>query len=506
MQEPLLFLKNIHKRFPGVEALKGVDITLREGEVVSLAGSNGAGKSTLSNIIAGIYAPDEGEIFIQGNSVKIANPNVAKRLGIGIVHQEPTLVPNMSVLENIFLNQELTKNGLLDFKTMGAECEKIINMLGFSIDTNEKVEHLTLIEKEIVEIAKALLLDPKILILDEVTAPLNDDEVEHFFKIIEDIKSRGIGIVFIGHKIKEIIQIADSIVVFRDGKNVGELSTKDNICEDDIITLMLGENLQEIQDDLVDQKKETGANKEVLKTIKLTKNHVYEDIDLTVSEGEIVGFAGIKGSGITELFCSLQGIMGFDNGEVYVKGKRAKFRSPKDGMNAGIGMVTNDRQKEGLALDLNVKENITISSIKDLANRFRLVNNKKCGDSAKHYVESLSIKTPSINQLVHNLSGGNQQKIVIAKWFLKNLDIILIDEPTRGVDVGAKNEIYKILKQEKGIGKSILVTSPEIRELLIICDRIIIVVDGQIISEVQRNTEEFNEANILNVIHKTYQS
>jgi len=503
MQEPLLFLKNIHKQFPGVKALKGVDFSLEQGKIVSLVGTNGAGKSTLSNIIAGIYPPDEGEIFIEGKNITILDPKIAEQHGVGIVHQEPTLVPNMTVMENIFLNKEITKKRIvLDLKKMKQESEKVLEFLGFQINVDKKVEDLTLVEKEVVEIAKAMLLKPRILILDEVTAPLNKDEVDHLFKIIKDLRNNGMGIIFIGHKLQEIIEISDSIMVFRDGKNVGELTPSENLSEKEVIALMLGSTLNE---DLVtgEEAPDIGQRQEVLKLAGLSKQGLYEDINFTIYKGEIVGFAGLKGSGITELFQSLQGIITFDDGELYVKGKRVKFKHPKDGIEAGIGMVTNDRQREGLALTLDVKENIAVSSLKYLRNKFQTLNTRLLKDNAGKYVQALSIKTPSINQFVQNLSGGNQQKIVIAKWLLRNLDIILVDEPTRGVDVKAKNEIYKLLINEKNNGKSLLVASPETRELLSICDRILIISGGKIISEVYRNTKEFNEEDILNTIHSS---
>ncbi|EHQ92210.1 sugar ABC transporter ATP-binding protein [Desulfosporosinus youngiae] len=501
MQKPLLFLKSIHKEFPGVKALRGVDFTLEKGQIVSLVGTNGAGKSTLSSIIAGICTPDQGEVFIEGNKVTISDPNVAEELGIGIVHQEPTLVPNMTVVENIFLNKEITRKGIvLDKEKMKQESLKVLEFLGFQIDVDKKVEDLSLVEKEVVEIAKAMFLKPKILILDEVTAPLNKSEVDHLFKIMKDLKANGMGIIFIGHKLQEIIEISDSIVVFRDGKNVGELMPTGELSEKEIIALMLGVTLNE---DLGtgEQDPEFEQGQEVLNLVNLTKHGIYKDISFKLNKGELVGFAGLKGSGITELLLSIQGIDTFDEGEMYVKSKRVKFKNPKDGIDSGIGMITNDRQKEGLALTLDVKENIAVSSLEYICNKLKLIDTKTLKENAQKYVKALSIKTPTIHQFVQNLSGGNQQKIVIAKWLLRDLDIILVDEPTRGVDVKAKNEIYKLLINEKNNGKSLLVASPEIRELLSICDKILIVINGSIVSEVRRNTREFNEEDILNIIH-----
>lgn len=503
-KEPLLHLKNIYKEFPGVKALRGVDFSLERGKIVSLVGTNGAGKSTLSSIIAGIYSPDEGEICIEGRKVTIPNPKVAENLGIGIVHQEPTLVPNMTVAENLFLNKEITKNGIvLDTKEMKRQSDEILEFLGFHINADKRVEKLTLVEKEVVEIAKAMLLKPRVLILDEVTAPLNKDEVDHLFKIIKDLRKTGMGIIFIGHKLQEIIEISDSITVFRDGKNVGELLSSERLSEKEIIALMLGTQLNE-ELELGQSSPESKNENELLSLVGLIKRGIYEDINFTLYKGEIVGFAGLKGSGITELLQSLQGITTFDAGDMYVKGKPVKFKCPKDGIDSGLGMVTNDRQKEGLALSLDVKDNVAVSSLRFLTNKLKFIHTKTIKDKAEEYVKALSIKTPSINQEVQNLSGGNQQKIVIAKWLLRNLDIIIIDEPTRGVDVKAKNEIYKLLINEKNSGKSLLVASPEIRELLSICDKILVVINGKIVSEVHRNSKEFNEEDILNLIHSAH--
>lgn len=310
------------------------------------------------------------------------------------------------------------------------------------------------------------------------------------------------GIIFIGHKLQEIIEISDSIMVFRDGKNVGELSSTEKVSEKEIIALMLGVILNEDPD--ADEKSEFVQRQEVLSLVNLSKHGMYNDINFTLYKGELVGFAGLKGSGITELLQSLQGIITFDEGEMYVKGKRVKFTNPKDGIDSGIGMITNDRQKEGLALSLDVKDNIVVSSLELIRNKLKLIDSNQLKDNAKKYVQALSIKTPSLHQIVQNLSGGNQQKIVIAKWLLRNLDIILVDEPTRGVDVKAKSEIYKLLIKERNKGKSFLVASPEIRELLTICDKILIVINGRIVSEVHRNTKEFNEEDILNVIHSAH--
>jgi ribose transport system ATP-binding protein len=491
-KEPLLELRKISKRFPGVNALKGVDFSIDGGEIVSLVGTNGAGKSTLSSIIAGIYTPDEGEILIEGKAVKILNPNIAEELGIGIVHQEPTLVPNMSVAANLFLNRERTKKGIfLDYDEMKKESEKILQFLGFTIDTEELVGNLTLVEKEIVEIAKAMLTSPRILILDEVTAPLNKEEVEHLFKIIRDLKNKGLAIIFIGHRIKEIIDISDRIVVLRDGANAGELSKSEvnrigDISEKEVIRMMLGEiGDADIQDYCPDNKRYI-KDEVLLKVKNLSRKGSFKDINIELHSGEIVGLAGLKGSGITEFLNSLYGMLKTDSGEIYVKGSCVKIDNPAQAIAKGIGFITNDRQKEGLALIRDVKENITISSLEYLSGKLKMLKTATLKMRSKEYVKALEIKTPFLEQEVQYLSGGNQQKIVIAKWLLRGLDILLIDEPTRGVDVKAKSEIYKLLINQKKQGKGIIVSSPEIRELLNICDRILIVVSGSIVCEINR--------------------
>jgi len=501
--QTLIELRNVSKSFPGVKALQGVHFTLFPGEIVSLCGANGAGKSTMSNIIAGVYSHDSGEIIIDNEIVKFTSPKVAESLGIGIVHQEPTLVPRMSIVENIFLGKEITKNSLLDFAAMKKQAEETLASLGFTLDVDKKISTLELVEREAVEIAKAVMLKPRILILDEVTAPLNKVEVDLLFKLILDLKKQGIGIIFISHKLKECIEISDRIVVFRDGQNAAELTVTTDLMEKHIIVPMLGKNIdrdiEKVAEDNVEIEK-----REVLMQVKdFTKESNFTDINFTLHKGEIIGLAGLKGAGITEILMALQGAIPYDGGEVVVRGVKTKFKTPRDGISAGIGMVTNDRQKDGLALTLDVKSNMAIGSLKKLLTKFFFIDKVKLNNSAMEYVNKLNVKTPTLTQIVQNLSGGNQQKIVIAKWLLRNLGILLIDEPTRGVDVQTKSDIYKLLLQQKDEGKGILIFSLENRELLNICDRILIVVRGRIVDEIKRTSPKFNEPVILEIIHNT---
>ena len=503
MTKILFEARDIHKSFPGVKALAGVEFFLREGEIVALVGTNGAGKSTLCNIIAGIYPCDEGETIIDGKSVKLTSPKTASANGIGIVHQEPTLVPQLSVMQNLFLGREKLKNGQrLDFKLMEKESLELLDSLGFKIDVRRKASTLTLVEQQIVGIANAMLLDPKILILDEVTASLNLEEVKYLFSLIRDLKKRGIGIIFINHKIKEVLMIADRVVVFRDGLNAADLEVTPELDERDIIAPMLGEILDsDFYDDAAGQAKEDASQEALMRVKNLEKTGALYGVSFEIKKGEIIGFAGLKGAGVTELFSSLSGGMQFDSGEVYLGDTQVVFKTPADALKQGIGMITNERQKENLAIPLDIRANITISSLFKMKQNKRLLDLKKINDSASEYVSKLDIVTPSIKQLVINLSGGNQQKVIIAKMLLRDLHILFIDEPTRGVDVGAKAEIYKLLINQKKEGRSILIYSPETRELLDVCDRIYLVSEGLIVEEIERGTDVFNEPHILEVLH-----
>lgn len=505
MDTPLLELINISKSFFTVHALKSVNFELFRGEIVSLVGTNGAGKSTLCNVIAGIYPPDNGETILDGVSVSIDSPNTAESLGIGIVHQEPTIVPRLSIVENIFLGKErLKKGGLLDTETMNIECLETLQLLGHeNMDIHRPVSTLSLVEMEIVSIAKAMLLKPKILILDEVTAPLNYVEVNHLFKVIRDLKKQNIGIIFISHKIKETIKISDRIVVVRDGRIVENIEVNNKTEEKHVISPMLGETIDDDIENVIKDYKEIEEESILLNVENLGDSKNFYDISFSLRRKEIIGFAGLKGSGITELFSSIQGITQFRSGKVFIGNKEINCRRPSEGLANGIAMVTNDRQKEGLASFLTIEDNIIIGSLNLFSKLLGFVDNKRTTNAANDFIKKLDIITPSAQQLVQFLSGGNQQKVVIAKWLLKNSQILIVDEPTRGVDVKAKSEIYKLLLQQKEDGKGVLVYSPEVRELINICDRILIISNGLLIMEIYRNDSNFNEPFILDVIHSS---
>lgn len=503
MKEKLLLkMEDIRKSFLGVEVLKGIHFELKSGEIVSLAGTNGAGKSTLSNVIMGIYTKDSGEMWINGKEVNFESPKDAEKCGVGMVHQEPTLVNNMKVYENIFLNNELIRKGLwLDAEKMRQESRRILDFIGFDIDPNEKVENLTLVQKEVVEIAKAMLLNPSILILDEVTAPLNLAEVEHLFQIIRDLKKKGIGIIFIGHKIKELTQISDRVVIIRDGCNAGEIDNSEgNVEERVIIHSMLGET-EGWQEEYSEKKAEESREEVLLSLESFGRKGAFEDVTFDLHKGEIIGLAGLKGSGITELMFSIYGAAPGDTGVMKLENREISPRSPHQAIRLGIGMITNDRQKENIAMTQSVKDNIIITSLNEFKTRFRTLKGKKLKKVSDQYIEKLSVKTTGGSQLIQFLSGGNQQKVVVAKWMLRDMKVLLIDEPTRGVDVKAKNEIYDLLIEQKRQGKAVMVSSPEERELLNISDRILVVSHGRIRKEIRKGDPEFSEAGLMEAVH-----
>jgi ABC-type sugar transport system ATPase subunit len=502
MSPILLQMNDVRKAFFGVPALRGVDLTLSRGEVLSIVGMNGAGKSTLSHIVAGVHSPDSGEVLVAGRPVVIRSPKDAERLGIGMVSQEPTLCENLTVAQNIFLNKELVDGGLLLSKSrMRKECRRVLDLLGYSVDPDALVEDLPLVARGVVSIARAMLLKPSVLILDEVTAPLNAAEVKKLFSVIGELKASGIGVIFISHKLQEVIDISDRIMVVRDGLVVGEFSAggDQRVSEREVIHLMLGE-VEDWKSEYSNRGDRVRSHKVLLETDKLSKRGVYDGVSVRLHGGEVLGLAGLKGAGISEFLLSLFGAIGPDSGVIHKGGQPIAPRSPEQAKHLGIGMVTNDRQKEGLALMLSVEENVVISSLEKVS-RFGFVNLSSTSRWARHFIEATGLKATGPSQPVRYLSGGNQQKVAVAKWLLQDCEVIIVDEPTRGVDVKAKSQIYDLLAAQRSAGKGVLVHSPEVRELLTICDRILIMSDGRIVSEVLRGNDDFNESQLLAAIH-----
>lgn len=475
MKAPILKMTNIVKEFPGVKALDGVNLELYEGTVMALMGENGAGKSTLMKILSGVYKKDGGKIFYKGIEEDIKGPKDATEKGIAIIHQELNLLPDLSIGENIFLGREPKKGFRIDFTKLHEESDKLLKKLNVNTSSKELVKSLSIGQQQMIEIAKALSLDAKIIIMDEPTDALTDKETESLFKVINELKEEGKSIVYISHRLKEIFEICDSITVLRDGKYVGEEKIE-NLDEDKMIEMMVGRKLTD-QFPRLDVK--MGEN--ILKVENLNNEYV-KNINFEVKAGEILGISGLMGAGRTELAKTIYGHIRKTSGNIIVKGKNVEAKSCKDGLKHRIAYVSEDRKGDGLILDLSVKENMTISSLDRISSLFK-INKKQEDERVKSYIERIRIKTPSQDQLIRNLSGGNQQKIAIAKALMTHPDVLILDEPTRGVDVGAKKEIYDLINEFKSQGKAVIMISSEMPEILGLSDRILVLSHGMITGE-----------------------
>jgi ABC-type sugar transport system ATPase subunit len=494
---PLLQLTHITKSFRGIVALKDMDLQLNEGEVISLVGENGAGKSTLMSIIGGIYTPEKGEIFIKGESVRIENPGVARKHGIGYVHQEPTLAPNMTGTENLFLGQEKTYSWIMaDRKSMHLRAKKILEEIGISFDPQQKVSEMTMAEKEAVAISKAMLQRPKILILDEVTAPLDQVGVSHLFKIIRKLKRSGIGIIYITHRLRETFEISDKIFVLRDGKKVG-IRDPEETSQKEIIKMMVGE--EGISNANGDDERISKEGRELLRCEGLSHAKSFRNINMRLRTNEIVGLAGLKGAGRSRFARALFGLLKVDGGAIHVDGQKVEIKNPLQAMNAGIGYIPGDRQHEGIALIRNVGENLSITTLGFFSYFLGVLKLEVITKRAEQMVRNLNVKPPSLKKAVANLSGGNQQKVMIGKWLERDLPILVFDEPTRGVDVKSKAEIHRLLGRLKNQGKGIIVISSDLPELISVSDRILVMNQGSITTECSYN--ESTEEHILQCLH-----
>ena len=475
MKTPILKMTNIIKEFPGVKALDGVNLELYEGKVMALMGENGAGKSTLMKILSGVYKKDGGQIFYNGVEEDIKGPKDATKKGIAIIHQELNLIKDLSIGENIFLGREFKKGFRVDFNKLHEEGDKLLKKLNVNRSSRDLVEKLSLGEQQMVEIAKALSLDAKIIIMDEPTDALTDKETESLFNVINELKNEGKALVYISHRLKEIFEICDYITVLRDGKYVGSESL-DNLDEDKMIEMMVGRKLTDQFPRLDTKKGDT-----VLKVENLCNEYI-EDVSFEVKAGEILGISGLMGAGRTELAKTIYGHFRKTNGKIYVKNREINNKSAKDGLKNRIAYVSEDRKGDGLILDLSVKENMAISSLNRMSSFFKIDKKKELA-RVQDYIGRMRIKTPSENQLVRNLSGGNQQKIAIAKALMTHPDVLILDEPTRGVDVGAKKEIYDLINEFKSQGKAVIMISSEMPEILGLSDRILVLSQGRITGE-----------------------
>lgn len=491
MSQKLLQMSGIEKRFAGVHALKGVDFELESGEVHALLGENGAGKSTLMKILAGIYPVDEGEIFIEGNKVSINSVKDAQALGISIIHQEISLVPHLSVAENIFLGKEpVTKTGWIDWKRMIEETRKTLQQFGLELSPEVPVKKLTVAQQQMIEIIKAVSFRAKMIVMDEPTSSLTEKEVEFLFQTIGHLKEQGVGIVYISHRMNELFAITDRITVLRDGALIGTVRTKETTA-DQLISMMVGRELTQYY--IKDTAPENGGEI-VLSVHNLSKKGVLNDASFELKKGEILGFAGLVGAGRSELMKCIFGLDAFDEGEIRIDGKPLIIRNPNDAIKHGIAYVTENRKEEGLFLIRSVQYNITIKVLDKFIKWFR-VNARYEDQKTRQFINELSIKTLNPDQEVRNLSGGNQQKVLISRWLATNPRILILDEPTRGVDVGAKAEIYAIMNRLVKEGVSIIMISSELPEVINMSDRIAVMYKGGIRTILNR--DEFSQETIM---------
>lgn len=487
--EELLELKHISKHYPGVLALDNVNVSFRAGEIHGFMGENGAGKSTIIKIIAGAETPDPGaEMLLEGKPLSQGNPQLAKAAGIGVIYQEFNLVPSLSVAENIFLGTKTAKSNVtVDFDFIYSESEKTLKRLGLDINPRTQVRNLSTAQQQMVEIAKACSRDCKVLIFDEPTASIAAAEAENLFKIIRELKAAGVCIIYVSHRMDEIFRLCDRISVLRDGQYVGTRNAAD-IDQTELIRMMIGRVL-----DTTFPQRSVEIGETVLETRNLTGNGDY-NINFSLHKGEILGFGGLVGAGRTELAKMICGDVKPESGEILVHGKVKKFRNCADAIKCGIGLIPEDRKNEGVFLNFNIIWNTNIMALKKFSHHF-VVDEKKYRQMYDYYKEKLKIKTPSEFQYARNLSGGNQQKVALAKVLAPENDILIFDEPTRGIDIGAKQEIYKLMNDLVSQGYSIIMISSEMEELLGMSDRVIVLYEGKQMGELQK--EEFSQEKVM---------
>ncbi len=491
-QTELLRLDGICKSFPGVRALHNVHMDVRKGEVHALLGENGAGKSTLMKILSGAYTRDAGEIYWEGKKVEIHNPRAAQDMGIGIIYQEFNLVPQLSIAENVWLGRQPMKNaalGLIDWPESNRRTQALLAELKLDLDPRRPVAGLGVAQQQMVEIAKALSLDAKLLIMDEPTSALAEAEIHQLFGIIQHLKERGVSVVFISHHLDEVFEICDRGTVLRDGEFIKTIDLK-RTTRDELIQLMVGRSL--------DQQYPKGTSRrgqEALRVEHLRQKGILHDICFSAYTGEILGIAGLVGAGRTELVKAVFGADKIDAGKVYVFGKEIRIDSPETAIRAGIGLLPEDRKQEGLVLLLSVLHNVSMASLNKIKNLVGLLRLKEEKVNVGDFVQKLRISTPGIQQQVQNLSGGNQQKVVLAKWLAGKSKILIFDEPTRGIDVGAKVEVYNLMNSLVESGAAVIMVSSEMPELLGMSDRVVVMHEGSLVAEFER--ADFTQEKIL---------
>ena len=475
-QEVILEVENVSKDFPGVKALDSVSFDLRKGEVHALVGENGAGKSTLMKILSGVYQADEGVIRYKGKEVSFRDVTQSREAGIGIIYQELNLIPHLSVAANIFIGREpLTRFGTLDEKKMNADASAILERLNIHLDPTIKLNQLPVSKQQMVEIAKALSFDSEMLIMDEPTSALSESEIDELFAIIHTLRDRGVAIIYISHRLEELKHIVDRISIFRDGHSV---STDDYaaIGSHEIVSRMVGRKFE----NKFPPKQNVPTTEKLLEVHNIVRTGILHDISFDLYRGEILGISGLMGAGRSELARAIFGADPIDSGDVIMNGRKLSMKSPSDAIKVGIAYLSENRKEEGLAVNMQLAENITMANVKKISSRFGVLSRSREMEAAQRYVKELLIRTPSLSQVVNNLSGGNQQKVVVAKWLFCDSKILIFDEPTRGIDVGTKYAIYELIGELAREGKGIILISSDLPEILGLTDRLLVLHEGEL--------------------------
>ncbi|MCM3760600.1 sugar ABC transporter ATP-binding protein [Alkalihalobacillus oceani] len=483
--ENIIEMQNVSKRFGGIKALSDVSFSVKKGTVHALLGENGAGKSTLMKILSGVYSKDEGKILLNGKEINIQDYAHSKSLGIALVPQELSLVPYFNVAENIFLGREPKRKGtlLVDWKKLYKDTEELLERLQINLNPRTQVDKLSVSDQQMTVIAKVLALDTKVIIMDEPTARLGHSEVDHLLEYIVNLKKRGISIIYISHHLEEIMKICDEVTVLRDGKSVTTEKVS-GVTIDDLIKLMVNREFTTTLEKINRDNSEIG--KEVLRVENLSRKNVISDINFSVRQGEILGISGLVGAGRTETIRTLLGIDKKSSGKVYLEGKEINLQSMGDAVKAGLVLVPEERRNQGVVLDLSIRANISLGTLGDYC-KFGLINQRKEKQVVSSLVKKLGVKSGSIEQTVSSLSGGNQQKVVLSKWMSKSVKVFFLDEPTRGIDIGAKAEIYNLINDLAKQGVAIVMVSSEIPELQAICDRVLVMKEGRITADLNHN-------------------
>ncbi|MBS5083969.1 MAG: sugar ABC transporter ATP-binding protein [Clostridiales bacterium] len=491
MSEYIVELKNVTKRFPGVVALKSMNLAVKPGEILGLIGENGAGKSTLIKVLTGVHLPDEGSIIVEGEEKHFRNPNDSAEAGIACVYQELNIEKLLNITDNIFMNKWIRKkNGLLDYKSMHKKAKEVMSSLGQEIDPSKAAGTMGMGVQQMIEIAKALSVGAKMIIMDEPTSSLGEKEVQQLMTICRDLRSRGISIVFVSHKLEELFELCDRVAVIRDGEHIWTKPIEE-VDNESLITAMVGRSLANKFPKVIGEKGECA-----LKVEKLKQNGVLFDVSFEAYNGQILGFAGLVGAGRTETMRAVFGADPIDGGKIFIHGKEMKIANPKQAINAGIAFLTEDRKNQGLVLTQSIRSNLIMANMKGFAQGLFL-DEKHIEETGEDNISSLRIKTPSLDEIAGQLSGGNQQKVVIGKWINSDADIFIFDEPTRGIDVGAKIEVYNVMNNLVKEGKCVIMISSEMPEILGMSDRVVVMQGGRITGTLDRESDHFNQEDIM---------